>query len=136
MDQSALVIDQIDDGRRFIERFAADGNPVRAAFWAMTAEEGLSFLYVVTDTVDRVGPAATYRAVHDALRKLGKPSVSSSEIKVVSPSDPIAKDVLAIMARHPGRLSTRFGGKASAVRGSKEHTSIHPISSPSRNRPQ
>jgi hypothetical protein len=125
MDQSALVIDQIDDGRRFIERFAADGNPVRAAFWARTAEEGLLFLYVVTDAVDRVGPAATYRAVHDALRKLGEPSVSSSEIKVVSPIDPVAKDVLAIMARHPGRLGTRFGGKTLGAT-EVEQTYIYP----------
>jgi hypothetical protein len=110
MDQSTLVVDQIDEGRRFIERFAADGNPVRAAFWVKTAEEGLWFLYVVTDLVDRVGPAATYRAVHDALRKLDDSTVSSSEIKVVSPSNPVAKDVLEIMARHPGRMATRIGG--------------------------
>jgi hypothetical protein len=37
--------------------------------------------------------------------------LSSSEIKVVGPSNPIARDVLAIMVRHPGRLSTRFGGR-------------------------
>jgi len=40
VDQSTLVEDQIDDGRRFVERFAADGNPVQAAFWVKTAEEG------------------------------------------------------------------------------------------------
>lgn len=111
MDQSTLVENQIDDGRRFVERFAADGNPVQAAFWVKTAEEGLWFLYVATDIVDRAGPAATYRAVHASLQKLGESWVSSSEIKVVSPSNPIARDVLAVMARHPGRLATRFGGK-------------------------
>ncbi len=111
MDQSTLVENQIDDGRRFVERFAADGRHVQAAFWVKTAEEGLWFLYVATDIVDRDGPAAAYRAVHASLRKLGDPWVASSEIKVVSPSNPIAKDVLAIMARHPGRLATRYGGK-------------------------
>lgn len=111
MDQSTLVENQIDDGRRFVERFAADGTFVRAAFWVKTAEEGLWFLYVATDIVDRDGPAAAYRAVHASLRKLGDTWVASSEIKVVSPSSPIAKDVLAIMARHPGRLATRYGGK-------------------------
>jgi hypothetical protein len=125
VDQSTLVIDQVDDGRRFIERFATDGNPVRAAFWARMAEEGLLFLYVATDTVDRVGPAATYRAVHDALRKLGDSSISSSEIRVVSPSNPVAKDVLAIMARHPGRLATRFGGQTLGTT-EVEQTYIYP----------
>jgi hypothetical protein len=111
VDQSTLVDNQIDDGRRFIERFAADGNPVQAAFWVKTAEDGLWFLYVATELIDRVGPAAAYRAVHASLRRLGESWVSSSEIKVVSPSNPIARDVLAIMARHPGRLATRFGAK-------------------------
>ncbi len=111
MDQSTLVEDQIDDGRRFVERFAADGNPVRAAFWVKTAEEGLWFLYVATEIVDRVGPAAAYRAVHAALRKIDECWVSSSEIKVISPKNPVAQDVLAVMARHPGRLATRFGGQ-------------------------
>lgn len=99
MDQGTLVENQIDDGRRFIERFAADGSEVQAAFWVKTAEEGLWFLYVVTELVDREGPAASYRAVHASLRKLGEPRVSSSLIKVVSPMNPIAKDVLLIMAR-------------------------------------
>ena len=125
MDQSTLVGNQIDDGRRFVERFAADGNPIQAAFWGKTAEEGLWFLYVATDTVDLVGPAATYRAVQTSLQKLRDSWVSSSEIKVVSPANPIAKDVLAIMARHTGRLATRFGGKtlgSTAV----EQTYIYP----------
>ena len=111
MDQSTLVEDRIDDGRRFVERFAADGNPVHAAFWVETAEERIWFLYVVTDLVDRVGPAIAYRAVNSSLQKLGELWLSSSEIKVVGPSNPVARDVLAIMARYPGRLSTRFGGK-------------------------
>jgi hypothetical protein len=112
VDQSTLVEDQIDDGRRFVERFAADGNPVQAAFWVKTAEEGLWFLYVVSEIIDRMGPAAAYRAVHASLQKLGESWVSSSEIKIISPSNPVAKDVLQVMARHPGRLATRFGGKA------------------------
>src|SRR5438132_4438138 len=97
VDQGTLVEEQIDDGRRFVERFAADGNPVQTAFWAKTAEEGIWFLYVATEIFDRDGPAAAYRAVHASLRKLGKSSVSSSEIKVISPNHPIAKDVLAMV---------------------------------------
>lgn len=111
MDQSTLVGDQISDGRRFVERFAADGNPVQAAFWVKTDEDGLWFLYVATDLVEREGPAAAYRAVNDSLQKLGECYVVGSEIKVIGPNNPIAKDVLAITARHPGRLATRYGGR-------------------------
>ena len=101
MDQSTLVDDPIYDGRRFVERFAADGNLVQAAFWVKKAEEGDWVLYVATELIDREGPAAAYRAVHASLQKLGEAGISSSEIIVISPSDPASKDVLRIMARHP-----------------------------------
>src|SRR6266851_4590605 len=69
VDQGTLVEEQIGDGRRFVERFAADGNPVQAAFWVKTAEEGIWFLYVAAEIYDREGPAAAYRAVEASLRK-------------------------------------------------------------------
>ena len=47
MDQSTLVGDPVHDGRRFVERFAADGNQVQAAFWVKEAEYGRWELYVV-----------------------------------------------------------------------------------------
>ncbi|QJW98815.1 hypothetical protein [Frigoriglobus tundricola] len=123
MDQGTLVEQKIDAGRRFVERFAADGNPVRAAFWARTEEEGIWFLYVATDVVDSAGPAATYRAVHASLKKLGESWVSSSEIKVVSPTHPVAKGVLAIVAHHPGRLRAPLGALGSVA---VEETYIYP----------
>jgi hypothetical protein len=106
VDQGTLVEEQIHDGRRFVERFAADGNPVQAAFWVKTAEEGIWFLYVATELFDRDGPAVAYRAVEASLQKLGPSGLSGSAIKVIGPHNPIAKDVLAIMGRHPGRLAT------------------------------
>ena len=112
MGQVALVDEQIADGRRFVERFAADGNTVQAAFWVKTAEEGDWFLYVVTDIYDRDGPAAAYRSVHRSLGSLQNSLISSSEIKVIGPKNPIAKDAVAIMARFTGRMATWFGGKS------------------------
>lgn len=111
MDKSALVGDEISDGRRFIERFAADGNSVEAAFWVKTDEDELWFLYVVTDLVDLEGPAAAYRAINESLKNVGECWITSSEIKAIGPRNPTAKDVLAIMARYPGRLPARFGGR-------------------------
>ncbi len=111
MDQSTLVDKQINDGRRFVERFAVDGNPVQAAFWVKTAEEGLWFLYVASEVVDLHGSAWAYRAVHASLRKLTDVDVVSSEVKVIGTSNPIAKDVIAIQEKHPGRLATWYGGK-------------------------
>ncbi|GAC1469050.1 MAG: hypothetical protein NVSMB9_12370 [Isosphaeraceae bacterium] len=111
MDQVSLVQDRIGDGRRFVERFAADGNPVDAAFWVKASEEDSWFLYVATDLVDREGPAAAYRAVHASLDKLGDKCLSSSEIKIVRPSNPLALGVKAIMGRKGGRSAPRFDGR-------------------------
>jgi hypothetical protein len=125
VDQGTLVAEQIADGRRFIERFAADGNPVQAAFWAQTTENRLWFLYVATELAERDGPAAAYRAVHASLAKLGESWISSSAIKAISPSKPIVREVLAIMARHSGRLPIRLGDR---TLGSVEveHVYIYP----------
>ena len=83
---------------------------MQAAFWVKTAADGLWFLYVVTEIRERQGPAAAYRAVHASLQKLGESWISGSAIKLIGPGHPAAKDVLAIMARHPRRLASRFSG--------------------------
>jgi hypothetical protein len=101
VDQGTLVGEQLNDGRRFVERFAADGNAVKAAFWVQTEEDGLWFLYVAADVYDRMGPAGSYRAVRDALAKLDKCSISGSDIKIISLGNPIAKDAIALSERHP-----------------------------------
>lgn len=115
----------IDDGRRFVERFAADGNPVQAAFWVKTAEEELWFLYVVTALYECAGPAAAYRAVHTSFQKLGKVALSSSEVKLISPNNSIARDVLALMARYPGRY---FSGAATLGSMPVDQVFIYPTS--------
>lgn len=111
MDQSTLVDVQVDDGRRIIEQFAADGNAVHAAFWVKTADEGLWFLYIATDIVERDGPMAAYRAINRSLDKLGDCWISGSDIKMISTGNPVTKDVLTMMARHSGRLALRSNDK-------------------------
>lgn len=112
MDQSPLVSEQIDEGRRFIERFVAEGAPVRAAFWGKAVDEDTWFLYVATELRDREGPSAAYRAVRASLQRLETCALSGSEVKAISPNNPIAKDVISIMARYPARLATWIDGSA------------------------
>lgn len=101
MDQNSLVESRIDDGRRFIERYVADGNSVMSAFWVKTADDGLWFLYVTSALVDHDGPAAAYRGLYNTLRKCGDLSIAGSQIKIISTLDPIAKDVHNLLGRHP-----------------------------------
>jgi len=101
----------IDGGRRFVERFAADGNVVRAAFWTKTEYDSIWFLYIATDLVDSAGPGGAYIAVQESYRRDRNFSILSEEIKVISPSNPVAKDVLAILTKYPnaGPHDTRSG---------------------------
>ena len=108
MEQSSLLDTDLYDGRRFVERFAADGNPVTTAFWAKTAEDGTWFLYVATELVERQGPIAAYRAVHAALDKIDYSSITSSNVKVINTLNPMVKDVLAL-GQKVGRFAARFG---------------------------
>jgi hypothetical protein len=109
MASTAVVEDRIDDGLRLIEQFKADGGSILVAFWAKAAEESSWYLYIATESVQREGPAVAYRAIHDSFRKLVECRLDLFEIKMVGPSDSITRDVLALLARRPGRLPAWFG---------------------------
>jgi hypothetical protein len=124
MDPSTLVEDQIYDGRRFIERFAADGNPVTAAFWVKKTEGGHWSLYVASELYESSGPAA-YKAMHESLNKLGDSDLQGS-IKVISPNNPIARDLLALMARYPNRRRALRLGDRTLGGMEVDHILIYP----------
>jgi hypothetical protein len=109
MDQSSLV-EQIVDGRNIVSRFAADGNPVQAAFWLKTAEEGIWFLYIVSDLVNGNGPLAAYNALYTSTHSLGNLSISISDIKFIGNNNPITHDVLKLQKPYPVHLTSQAGG--------------------------
>jgi hypothetical protein len=113
MDQGPLVAMQLEDGQRLLDRLAAEGVEVTAAFWAKESEYGEWYLYLVTPLVGENGVTrAAYRrviAVTDALRRQGF-EFDPFEVKAIGPSDPIAKAAVAARDRSPGRRLTRFRG--------------------------
>jgi hypothetical protein len=106
MDTEILVDDRFEDGRKLVSQLVQDGFEVTAAVW-IKSNEGSWRLYLASPiaTPDRIGDA--YRAVYGSLSKVPASSVSLSEIKLVSPENPIARDVLEIQRRFPGRIPTR-----------------------------
>jgi len=111
MDQGTLVENQVDDGARIVEKLRESGFDVTAAWWMKASEEGLWFLYIASKEVDGKGIKAAYRTIHTVMRDLGQLRVDRFEVKLVGPEDPITKDVLDILARYPGPLATRYGGR-------------------------
>jgi hypothetical protein len=117
-----MANEQTESGRQLIEALATAGFAVRVAFWAKPTDEGRWILYLASPVVDDRGPAASYRLVHDTLRKIPDPGIDPLEIRVVGLKDSLTEAALAATKpKVPGDSSsirnpihspalTRFGG--------------------------
>jgi hypothetical protein len=111
MDQGTLVEKQVDDGARVIAKLRESGFDVAAAWWMKSSDEGQWFLYIASKDVGDRGIKAAYHTIHTTMGTLGPLWVDRFEVKLVEPQNPIAQDVLGIMARYPDRTPTRYGGR-------------------------
>jgi hypothetical protein len=103
VDKTTLVSDLIEDGRKIIERLPQDGFEVTAAFWLKAAEDGLWYFYIVSPVAESEPLNHAYGRLHTLIRHMPQPLwVDPIEIRLIGPSNPIAKDVLAIHNRALG----------------------------------
>jgi hypothetical protein len=115
MDKDTLVENRLDDGRKLVEELPRRGFDVAAAFWLQPSEYGKWSFTIVSPVVDAEGIAAAYRQLHPLVRAMPQPfGIDPLEIKLIGPSHPIARDVLAILgrSRRPGAAPIRWGGTA------------------------
>ncbi|HVC98808.1 MAG TPA: hypothetical protein VND64_34405 [Pirellulales bacterium] len=108
MDTATLVNEQIDDGKRFIDDLKQSRFDVVVAFWVLTSEEGLWFLYIASAVVDTDGLAVAYQRAYGALTQSQVRWVSRSDIKLIGSHNPIAKDAVAY---RNNRMITRYHGR-------------------------
>ena len=108
MDTATLVNEQVDEGARFVEDLKNNGFDVEIAFWVLTSEEGLWFLYIASPIVDRVGLAAAYRQVNSEVSKCRLRWISRSDIKLIGIQNPIAVDAIDYQR---SKLPARYGGR-------------------------
>jgi hypothetical protein len=111
MDQEVLVDSRIDDGLKLLTALANEGFDVTVACWVKTSEEGLWFLYIGSTSVERGKIGDAYAVAYDCLSRIPYVSIELSDIKLVSATNPVAKDALAVRRRYPGRAPTRYHGK-------------------------
>jgi len=103
MDTDTLVEDRIDDGQKLVEELRQRGFNVAAAFWLKASENGKWHFYIVSPEVDAAGIINAYRQLHPLMRTVPQTfSINPLEVKLIGPSNPIARDVLAILSRAPG----------------------------------
>ena len=110
MDQGPLVTQQIDAGTRFVHEFASY-KPVRVAFWLKGAEDDQWFLYLVSDQIDDSNFDIAYGEVIRITAKMPDPWLDPFQIKVMGAHDPLAKAILQIQEKYPGRLPARYRGR-------------------------
>src|SRR3954447_12495048 len=98
MDQGTMVSLQFAEGTRLLDRLEKEAIEVSAAAWIKEYDSGNWILYLVTPLVteeDLTGPG--FKRIHGIVRQMRKEGIwiDPNGLKVVPPSDPLAKAVIA-----------------------------------------
>jgi HEPN domain-containing protein len=103
MDTDTLVENLIDDGQKLVEELPQRGFEMTAAFWLKASEDGKWRFYIVSPLVDAEGSIKAYMRLHPLVRAMPQPFwIDPLKIKLIGPSNPIARDVTAILGRVRG----------------------------------
>jgi hypothetical protein len=109
MDQTPLVMDEIEAGEAFVKQLSAY-RPVKAAGWLRGAEDGERYLYIALEGLDDSNTDAAYAEVLRIARQMKDHYIDPFRVKLISPDDPIARAAMELYQRFPGRIPTRFNG--------------------------
>jgi hypothetical protein len=111
VDQRVLVDEEIDDGKRLLDRLGEEGIAVTAAGWLKESESGWWYLYLATPLVGPDGATRpAYRRVNAVIRQMPPDlRIPSLGIKVIAPDSPTAQAVRELHQRYPGHRPVRLG---------------------------
>lgn len=104
MASTVLVESDIEKGKTVLKALDAAGVDVRSALWRFIPEDSDWRLILALPLVDSEGPRAAYDAVRRALAKHSV-DVPVWQITVVSPSDPLVKQLRRAVATPPRAIS-------------------------------
>lgn len=108
MDPTALVNrERAERAGQLLARLRTDGLVTLGAFWAQTEGDGQPYLYIITPNVDSEGPTAANLRLGRTLRAFQQ-GVSDPysfldpyEIKLIRPSDSLAREILELYQSYP-----------------------------------
>ncbi len=111
MDQEILVDIRFEDAEKLLSQLVRSGFDVAVAFWVLRSEENSWVLYIASTSINpgRIGNA--YGALYASMSQIPDLSITISEIQLVHPSEPIAKEAIALRDRKVARLPIRYHGK-------------------------
>jgi hypothetical protein len=87
MGSDALVMDELDNGRKLIEQLIQDGFDIHLAFWVKETYAGQWFLYLASPMVESPGPTAAYRLVLPIVDRMPELGIDPFSIKLVGLND-------------------------------------------------
>jgi hypothetical protein len=113
VDSQTLVSEQIDAGLELVERFDKF-MPVKVAFWLKPSDEDSWSLYIACDRVKQEGVANGNREIVRICQAINSPYLDMFQVKLIHADHPLARAVLDIHRRYPGKLPIRYGGRVLA----------------------
>jgi hypothetical protein len=117
MDQISLVTEQIEDGRKLVQRLIQEGIRVSAAWWLKPNPDASWRLYIALPLRDKDATKA-YRRVQDQIRQMPQPFwVGLLDARLISPKDRITKRVLEIQQQYPTRDVFHCSDSGLAING-------------------
>jgi hypothetical protein len=119
MDTSPLVMEEIGAGAEFLKQLHAF-QPVKAACWLREAEYEERYLYAALEELTDDNFDIAYGEVLRITGAMKDHYLDPFRVKLISTSDPVAKAVMDVYRRFPGRIPTRFNGRVFAGRAVAE----------------
>src|SRR6266536_2948294 len=111
MDTDVLVKDKFDDGERLIRQISGQGFGVKVAFWVKMSEDSLWQLWIASPAVNPRDKGDALSKVYSALAGIPECSISPSEITLITNTDPIAREAVALRDSFPIRDIKHYRGK-------------------------
>ena len=112
MDNSVLVRNSVDGGRRLIQALDSTGFNVGSALWLYTSDEHRWKLLISSSEVERKDPRSSYKRISRLLRDSPDIDVSFDDIALVNPHDELItllkSSVGVIQGIHEIRLTSNF----------------------------
>ena len=112
MVKTSLVETDIEEGKRLLKALINAKNGasfrVKAAFWLYDTESQGWRLVIATPLVEEKGPLATYAHLRKVLGSVGPTTLSTLNISVVKPNDPLIRAFRAALRISPDPEGIRF----------------------------
>jgi len=100
MGQGFLVMSAIDAGARFIGEFQKFA-PIASAAWLKEDEEGLWYLYLLSDQIDSTNRDIAYGEIFRITQEMAPPRLDPFRVRIVAADDPSAADLRKIQLAVP-----------------------------------